>query len=274
MLDQLLAPSAAGKLAEPVLIAGLQLAVDVNRAAGRFEAALNYARQWRGLLNREAEASGRSLNAQRQAAALAIADLQMSLNRSEEAEKTLEQAIKLPEGARLGDPLWEADAQVRLARAIGKQAEEDRKIHTLLSARSAAAVIETPIERQAKEQWSWRRQKRAERSIIARRRKPSGADCGGGEITDRMFAGAESSEEAATVATDCCGMREILTSQHGLSWPVSWHSAVMRSENLLAEREALEKALVWQKRVGSRSANGGASGVDESDCRGVCCGRR
>ena len=89
MLDQLLRPSSAKKLPAPVLYAALQLAVDVNKASGRFDEALKYAQAWQKLLERQAAESPTNINGQRQAADLAVADLQMSLDKPEDAEKSI-----------------------------------------------------------------------------------------------------------------------------------------------------------------------------------------
>ncbi len=153
MLDQLLAPQAAARLSAPVLTAALQLAVDVNRASGRFDTALNYARQWENLLEHESGSSGPNMTAQRRAALLAVADLQMSLEQPAEAEKSLQQALALPRGGRLSDPIWEADAQVRLARAVAAQADAHRKKQAILSHGKPAGIVESDMERREKEQW-------------------------------------------------------------------------------------------------------------------------
>lgn len=136
-----------------MLTAALQLAVDVNRASGRFDVALNYARQWENLLEREAAGTGLNLNAQRQAAVLTVADLQMSLEQPGEAEKSLQQSLALPGGARLSDPIWEADVQVRLARAVVAQAEAHRKTQAILSRGKIAGVAESNVELREKQQW-------------------------------------------------------------------------------------------------------------------------
>jgi len=121
MLDQLLEPRAAANLSEPILISALDLAVEVNQASGRFDVALQYARRREQLFDRQTQDSPAKLNIQRQTLALTMADLQMALDRPAEAEKSLRAAFALPEGARLNDPTWEADVQVRLARAIAAQ---------------------------------------------------------------------------------------------------------------------------------------------------------
>ena len=147
MLDRLLEPQAATGFSEPALVSALDLAVEVNRASGRYEAALQYALRREQLLEHQANGSSVKLNAQRQAVALTVADLQMSLEQPEAAEKSLRTALALPEGARLNDPVWEADAQVRLARAIAAQGNS-REMSTLsLRAKQQWIIAEAQAKR-------------------------------------------------------------------------------------------------------------------------------
>jgi CHAT domain-containing protein len=127
VLDQLLEPRKAAKLSVPASISCLNLAVEVNQASGRFDAALRCALQQQQLQDHQFDGVPAKQNTYRQTMALTIADLQMSLDEFKEAEKTLRGALAIPAGARLDDPLWEANAQVQLARAVAAPALADRQ---------------------------------------------------------------------------------------------------------------------------------------------------
>jgi len=249
MLDQLLAPGGAAKFSEPVLISALQLAVDVNRASSRFDVALKYAQQWEQLLDREATASGRNLNAQLQAALLAVADLQMSLEQPKEAEAYLQQALALPDGARLSDPVWKADVQVRLARAQAAQADSNRKESVTQRAGKPAGIVQSDIEQRAKRQWMTAETAAQEAVEHCQQAKLPMAQLVAAKLQVECLLAQDRAEEAAAMIDRLLGDERDRDEPARIELAGELAQCRHALHDSVGEGEALKQALAWQEQA-------------------------
>ncbi|HEY2881266.1 MAG TPA: tetratricopeptide repeat protein, partial [Pirellulales bacterium] len=143
MLDRLLLPRKASEkplalgtaditLSPEARLACLQLAIDANRASGRFEQALMYANRWLESVPLSQRTAGDDLQSKRAAALIVVADLQMALGQPKAAEATLRKIEpssatgELNRSAPPADPIRAAEYQIRLARAVAVQGSSAR----------------------------------------------------------------------------------------------------------------------------------------------------
>ncbi len=125
----------------------VQLLATICFRSGRYPEALKHGEQFLRLVDRPGVGKISSVHASRQEMALMLAEVNGSLGRHRSAGNWFEYALRIPDGKRLANPIWESEVRLRWATMIPKAESTTRGLALYREAADGAQRVLRQIER-------------------------------------------------------------------------------------------------------------------------------